>query len=114
MQMFIDGQEVASQPLEYAIRPTAPGLFVGGLPPKALPGRHEPRYFHGDIFAVRIDMGSAEPAVAATAAEVTVPTAHTLVCLPLNEGTGTTTADRSSNRYVAKIEHAQWLRRNQP
>ncbi|MDP1562529.1 MAG: hypothetical protein Q8M16_14220 [Pirellulaceae bacterium] len=82
------------------------------MPPKAMPGGNERRYFHGEILAVRIDMGSPEPAIAATAAEVNVTTPHTLVCLPLSEGTGTSTADRSSNRFTARIEDAQWLSEN--
>ncbi len=109
MQMFIDGRWAATDPLEYEIEPTVPGLFIGGIPPKALPERHGVRYYHGEILAVRIDMGCPEPVVAASAAEVAVPTAHTLVCLPFHEGSGTTTADSSPNKFVAQIENAQWL-----
>jgi serine/threonine protein kinase len=114
MLLFVDGQRVATQPLEFSIPSTPPGLYIGGLPSKALIEGHGTRYFQGAISAVRIDMGNPEPAIASTAEQVNIPTARTLVCLPLHEGSGTTTADRSANHFVARIENARWLEPRDP
>ncbi|MBL8891512.1 MAG: protein kinase [Planctomycetaceae bacterium] len=108
MRLFINGQPAVTQPLEYELLETPPGLYIGGMPPKSLPNGHGVRYFHGDVLSVRIDMGLAEPAVATTPAELNIPSAHTLICLPFSEGQGTTTADRSQNQYVGRIENAVW------
>lgn len=114
MLLFVDGQRIATQPLEFSIPSTPPGLYIGGLPSKALIEGHGTRYFQGAISAVRIDMGNPEPAIASTVEQVNIPTARTLVCLPLHEGSGTTTADRSANHFVARIENARWLEPRDP
>lgn len=112
MRLFINGRPAATQPLEYELPSTTPGLYIGGMPPKALPNGHGVRYFQGDIVSVRIDMGQREPAIAATLAELNVPSTHTLVCLPFSEGRGNTTADVSRNQFTARIDNARWISNN--
>jgi serine/threonine protein kinase len=108
MQLFVQGNPVATDDLQYSLESTPLGLYIGGLPPEATPPNHGPRFFNGIIHAVSIDMGEQSLPVAKDTADLTRIQASTLVCFPFAEGTGEISTDLSANRYRAQIHGASW------
>ncbi|OYP35757.1 protein kinase domain-containing protein [Rhodopirellula sp. MGV] len=54
LRIFVDGQPVAQQSMDFELQPTTPGLFIGGVDPQRLWQPHDQRFFTGLIDAVRI------------------------------------------------------------
>jgi hypothetical protein len=108
MQLFVQGNPVATDDLQYSLESTPLGLYIGGLSTEATPPNHGPRFFNGIIHAVSIDMGEQSLPVAKDTADLTRIHASTLVCFPFAEGTGEISTDLSANRYRAQIHGASW------
>ncbi len=109
LQLFVDGQLVVTDPLEFELEPTELGLYIGGMPLEVLPPNHGSRFFHGVIHAVRIDQGAPIAVIAQNETELLSSSQAALVCFLFGEGNGDSVGDESLNQYIGQIFGAEWV-----
>ena len=72
LDLLVDGQPIPWKPIPYELVPAAPRLYIGGIPDGVIPASQGPRYFQGDINAVRILQSKQPLTLAAHPLELTV------------------------------------------
>jgi len=106
LRLYIDGEEILSEPTAYGLDSTNPALFIGGVPEGFLqPG--EVRFFDGSIYGVRISAGNL-PAPAKSLDALVQLNTGTDAVFPFSERTGNETFDSSSRRWIGILHHTTW------
>jgi len=118
LQMFLDGQPMPTEVIDFNLPPMERGLYFGGAPPGMLLDSLGERYFRGSILAIRIEMDSLSEPVASTREQLLRVTPGTVVLFPFSEGDGDVATDRTSAGWQARLVQTSWIRdaddRNQP
>lgn len=109
LELYINGERADTDPLNFELPETDPGLFFGGIPPELLPAGQNNRFFSGRIDAVRIS-GSVRYRTSFQSPTRFTEDAQTLALFQFDEGTGRVTFDESRQRHSATIYNANWIR----
>jgi hypothetical protein len=108
LQLFLDGEPIATRSIYFPLRPSNPGLFVGGSPEGTRQPNLGNQHFKGLIAAARVECGKLSPRPARTLAELRTPTRSSIVCFAMDEGKGERLLDGSRNRRKARLFFGEW------
>jgi serine/threonine protein kinase len=107
LELFVDGEAIATTAISYPLTPAPPRLYVGGVPDGHLPRDQGTRFFQGTISLVRVSRGDSAGALAVQASDFT-SRADTLAMFDFRTGSGTSIEDLTSHRWQAKLFDARW------
>ncbi len=107
LELFVNGEAIATSPINYPLTPSISRLFIGGVPPGHLPLDQGTRFFQGTVSLVRISGGDSAGAFAVRAGDFTTRP-DTLALFDFRNGSGDTIADLSSHHWQATLRGARW------
>lgn len=109
LALFVNGQRVPIDPVQYPMPETQGGLYVGGVRPDLLPADQNDRFFDGLIDAVRISRGIRYRTPFSPSRDLANDDS-TLALFNLDAGTGNLMVDDSNRGHRGEIVNASWVR----
>ena len=106
LSLFIDGENIATRPIDYLLVPSNARLFIGGIPSGIIPESQGTRFFDGAIFAVRITRSNRPVQIASRIDQLTVRP-ETIALFDFRETVGETNLDltkRWQGRFYGTVE----------
>lgn len=109
MTLYVNGQPQNTRPVPFGLPETRGGLYIGGVNSEQLPPDQNDRFFAGDIDCVRISEGIRYTGAFQPQERLAVDS-RTVVVLPLDEGSGTSSQTEGQHSVRAILSNAMWIR----